>query len=77
MTHRLSDARQYHRCHLQARPEQTVPVHLRRDIRQQSRQNEQLCQDHRKSLRPSERRYAPSAAPLMQLLTQPFCAISP
>ena len=58
-------------CPQQARPKQAVPVHLRRDTRQQSRQNEQFCREHRTSLRTSQAPCAPSAAPLMQPLLQP------
>jgi hypothetical protein len=58
-------------CPQQARSEQAVPVHLQRDKRQQSRQNEQLCRHHRTSLRPPQAACAPSAAPLMKPLLQP------
>ena len=58
-------------CPQQARPEQALPVHLRRDTRPQSRQNKQLCRDHRTSLRWSQAAREPSAAPMMQPLLQP------
>jgi hypothetical protein len=58
-------------CPLQTRHEQAAPVHLQRQTRQQSRQDEQLCQDHRTSLRPLHAPCAPSAAPLMQPSLQP------
>lgn len=58
-------------CCSRCRPKQAVPVLLRHNTQQQSRQNEQLCRDHRTRLRPSQAARPPSAAPLMQPLLQP------
>jgi hypothetical protein len=57
-------------CTPQARSRQVVPILLRRNARRHSRQNYQLCHDHRTHLRPSQAPCTPSAAPLIQAVLQ-------